>query len=76
MLIVVFLKDQCWGHCYTSSMLINDLLLHVDNHIYELLTLMIVIAFNQVWTILKLGQTGGKFLLTPLSVNLYALQQI
>ena len=38
----------------------NELTLHVDNHIYlfanfmlELLTLVIVIAFNQIWTILN-----------------------
>ena len=42
----------------------------IANFMLELLTLMIVIAFNQIWTILKLDQTGGKLPLTPLSVNL------
>ena len=41
----------------------------IANFMLELLILMIVNAFNQIWTILKLDQTGGKFPLTLLSVN-------
>ena len=74
------LKDQCWGHLYTSSMLMHDLCLHVDNHMIclQMITGKLHDRITNLngWHCLqsdldnlKVDQTVGKFPVTPVIIS-------